>query len=200
MFVASFVGHSWPPMSESFSRLNTTLNQGTSGFWISGYLWASLTFFSTFLQTCSELNFMLKIKDFIENRLQHMGFLKNFAKILRASILSNVDRLFCFFLSSTSDYCILINPFHALVSFDTPENIRKPFHGASKESSGMKWVKFTRVCFIFRNHTQNRLVLHHSFLNMKTREACNVHKMLFSYIHACTQNANCIPWVPGKNG
>ena len=106
----------------------------------------------------------------------------------------------CFFLSSTSDYCILINPFHALVSFDTPENIRKPFHGASKESSGMKWVKFTRVCFIFRNHTQNRLVLHHSFSNMKTREACNVHKMLFSYIHACTQNANCIPWVPGKNG
>ena len=35
---------------------------------------------------------------------------------------------------------------------------------------------------------------------MKTREACNVHKMLFSYIHACTQNANCTPWVPGKNG
>ena len=97
MFVASFVGHSWPPMSEIvFPDLTQHWTWGTSGFWISGYLWASLTFFSTFLQTCFELNFMLKIKDFIENRLQHMGFLKNFAKILGASILSNVDRR-CFF-------------------------------------------------------------------------------------------------------
>ena len=81
-----------------------------------------------------------------------------------------------------------------------PENIRKPFHGASKETSGMKCVKFTRVCFIFRNHTQKRLVLHHSFLNMKTREACKCTQNAISYIHACTQNANCMPGVPGKNG
>ena len=52
---------------------------------------------------------MLKINDFIEKRLQHMSFPKNFAKILRASVLQNADgQIIASLLKFTCKSCCFI--------------------------------------------------------------------------------------------